>query len=98
MGEIKDVFGILVGPSTEIVKKKIKTNLITEFTEASLNNILSTNNQDTYYNFNGKLEQVIGLEIRFKNEAKEWFNKEKMGIEIITAIREKKKRIFEGSA
>jgi hypothetical protein len=69
--EVRDIFGILIGSSAEVIKKKIKTNLITEFTETSLNNILSTNNQDAYYNFNGKLEQVIGLEIRFKRETRE---------------------------
>jgi len=83
--KIKDVFGLYLNPGMVFVRKKLKREIIEDFSVMELMSFLEGNDPSVYYSkgSNIDIEQVLGIEIRFSEEI--YINSDKT---IINLIRE----------
>jgi hypothetical protein len=59
-------FGLLISPDLKVIRRRLKDRITQNFSEEHLLSLLSGDNFEAYYSAAEKLEQVLGVEIRFE--------------------------------
>lgn len=90
--KIETVFGLIRSPGLKFIRKKIKNTIIEGFSPENLLNILGGRDSSVYYSSQDMIEQLIGIEIRFKNDIE--LSKETILLDIIRAVGNEKRKIF----
>jgi hypothetical protein len=65
----KEAFGILILPNLIIIKKKIKNNIIEDFTKENFTAILTPANPEAYYNNTENFEEIVGIELQYEEQS-----------------------------
>lgn len=87
-------FGLLLNNSMKVIRKKIKNELIRNFSEENLISLFSGTSEEAFYSPKPDLDFILGIEIRFEKEINSWYNKEEEFIRLLREIGEEKKKIF----
>jgi hypothetical protein len=90
--KIKIIFALLMSPGMRFIRKKIRTNIIENFSPENLLNLLGGRDLSIYYSDTELLEQVLGTEIRFEKE--HTIDIEELLTEIIRKLGSERTKIF----
>nr|AEV66612.1 pORF2 [Oxytricha trifallax] len=95
--KIKDIFGLYLSPGMRFIRKKLKREIIEDFSVIELTSFLEGSDPSVYYSkgSNIDIEQVLGIEIRFSEEV--YINSDKTIINLIRELGElnKKKYLYD---